>query len=157
MRNFSLRQGMAAAPIIFSALLVASCSGDTTGPDQEGSASQQSDLEDQGLLVGEGYAQQEQLQEVETVLGAMREHFGEAHFTDLEEETGVEDFEAEVRPMSCGEDHYRYRVGFELEERDEPELYQRAESAVAELGLTENENNGDGSDGCDVQAVAPSM
>lgn len=142
-----MKQSWMACLIILSVASISGCSDEMPEAEQEGSMAYHGDVEGQELIADEGYTQQEQLREVAIVLSAMQEHFGEAHFVDLGSQAGIDDFEAEVRPQDCGDNHYRYRVGFDIEDRDNSELYERAEAVANQLGLSENENNGEGADG----------
>lgn len=128
-------------------VLLTSCSGDSIEPDQETSMTSYETHEGGGISVSEGYTQEEQLAEVAFVLEVMREYFGDVQIKDVEGDADIEAYREQVSPRPCTGDYYRYRVGFEIEERDHQELYDRAEAVAAELGLSENRNNSRGPDG----------
>lgn len=88
-----------------------------------------------------GYTQEEQLREVAIVLTVMQEHFGEVGIAGLSEEASIEEYAEQVRPESCRDGYYRYRINFELERRENDELYDRARAVASQIGLSENRNN----------------
>lgn len=96
-----------------------------------------------------GDTQADQIQELETVVSTLREHFGEEVITsDNGEDFNIDRFEQEVRPRECGPaNHYNYEIRFEIPDHDEDSLeqyYAQAEAAAADLGLSENQNNSSG-------------
>ena len=125
---------------LVAVMIITGCAGPASDTDQDTVAAVDEPADG-------GYTREEQLREVALALVAMEEHFGAVGFRDLSDDADVDDVGEQVRPESCGNDHYRYRVGFEIEERDHQELYDRAEAVAAELGLSENRNNSRGPDG----------
>lgn len=102
-------------------------------------------LENEIITTDSGYTQEEQLAEVALVLEVMREHFGGVGFRDLSDDADIEEVREHVKPESCGNDHYRYHVDFEVDERDDQELYDKGQAVAEQLGLSANRNNSDGS------------
>ena len=96
-----------------------------------------------------GDTQADQIQELETGVSTWREHFGEGVITSEDgEDFDIDRFEQEVRPQECGPaNHYNYEIRFEIPDHDEDSLeqyYSQAEASVADLGLSENQNNSSG-------------
>lgn len=129
--------------LLASTALITSCESETSEPEVEPSMNSHDNFQNQSIDVSGGYSQEEQLTEVAIVLAAMREHFGdEVRISDLEPDADeLEAVRQEIRPQSCGGDYYRYRVDFEVEERDIQELYDSAEAVASQVGLTPNRNN----------------
>lgn len=136
------RSSLGVVVIMVGALMLGACAD--TGSVQEG--------DDVSVDLGAGESRQEQISEIEVIVGLLGQHMGEDPVLrdDSANEWTPEYHEENRRPTAdCSDDNsYRNRVIFDYPGLDFQEAYAAAERISGEIGFTANDDlNDDGSAG----------